>query len=41
MRLLVTRRLPDRVIEAAAARFDLVLRAPPGLRGDHHLRHRR
>lgn len=26
MRLLVTRRLPDRVIEAAAARFDLVLR---------------
>ena len=26
MRLLVTRRLPDRVIEAAASRFDLVLR---------------
>ncbi|PTE15660.1 2-hydroxyacid dehydrogenase [Pseudogemmobacter blasticus] len=26
MRLLITRRLPDRVIEAAAARFDLVLR---------------
>ena len=38
MRLLVTRRLPDRVIEAAAARFDLVLRDRTSPLSDEELR---